>query len=88
MAEFILGNPLRNLARKHRPLARVLQWLDFALVWIVVQFSRLLPIDLGSRLGRRVGALIGPRLKSKHAIVLSNLAIAFPEKSEQQRLQL
>lgn len=85
MAEFILGNPLRKLARKHRPLANALQWLDFALVWVVVQFSRMLPVDLGSRLGRRVGALIGPRLGAKNEIVLANLAIAFPDKSPGER---
>lgn len=88
MAEFILGNPLRKLARKHRPLASALQWLDFALVWVVVQFSRLLPVDLGSRLGRRVGALIGPRLKAKNEIVMANLAVAFPEMTRQQRAEL
>lgn len=85
MAEFIVGNPLRKLARKHRPLANALQWLDFALVWLVLQFSRILPVDLGSRLGRRLGDLIGPRLGAKNEIVLANLAIAFPDKSQRER---
>ena len=79
MAEFIIGNPIRKLARKHAALGKALRRLDFALVWLVVKFSELLPVDLGSRLGRRLGAFIGPRLKAKSAIYRANLATAFPE---------
>jgi len=84
LAEFIVGNPLRKLARKHRPLGAALQWLDFALVWLVVKIAQLLPVDLGSRLGRRVGAFIGPRLKAKNAIYRNNMATAFPQLSDSE----
>ena len=79
MSEFIVGNPLRKLARKHPTLRSVLLRLDFALMWTVKNLSRLLPIDLGSRLGRRIGAFFGPRLSRKTAIYRDNLAIAFPQ---------
>ncbi|MDH3993385.1 MAG: lauroyl acyltransferase [Gammaproteobacteria bacterium] len=78
MAEFLVGNPLRKLARKH-PLLRQLLWrLDFAIIWLVLQLSRLLPVDSGSRLGERIGRWIGPRLRSKTAIFRENMAMAFP----------
>jgi KDO2-lipid IV(A) lauroyltransferase len=84
MSEFIVGNPLRKLARKHPALRTVLLRLDFALVWIVKNLSRLLPVDLGSRLGRRIGTFIGPRLASKTIIYRDNLAIAFPQLSDEE----
>lgn len=84
MAEFILGNPIRKLARKHPLLRDVLLRLDFALLWTVKSCSRLLPIDLGSRLGRRLGAFFGPRLASKTAIFRNNLAIAFPQLADKE----
>jgi KDO2-lipid IV(A) lauroyltransferase len=81
MAEFILGNPLRRLARRHPPLRNLLWWLDFALVWLLVKTSGLLPVDLASRLGYRAGRWIGPRLTSKTALFRQNMHIAFPELS-------
>ena len=82
MAEFILGSPLRKLARKHRPLQQLLWRLDFALVWLLVKAFSLLPIDFASRLGQRVGVVIGPRMKRKTAIFQENMRIAFPELSD------
>jgi KDO2-lipid IV(A) lauroyltransferase len=82
MAEFILGNPLRKIARKYRPLQRLLWRLDFGMVWLLVRSFSLLPVDFASRLGQRVGRWIGPRLKSKTAIFRENMRIAFPELSE------
>ena len=84
MSEFIVGNPLRKLARKHQALRNVLLRLDFALMWTVKNLSRLLPVDLGSRLGRRIGAFFGPRLSTKTAIYRNNLAIAFPQLSDEE----
>ncbi len=79
MAEFIIGSPLRRLARRHPPLQRALWRLDFLLVWVLVKLFKLLPVDSASRLGRRVGRWIGPRMKRKTAIFRENLAVAFPE---------
>lgn len=88
MAEFIIGNPLRNLARKHRFLRLLLWRLDFALIWLVLKMSQLLPIDMGSRFGDRVGAWVGPRLKAKTAIYRNNMALAFPELNDNELDQL
>lgn len=79
MAEFILGSPLRKLARRHPPLQRALWRADFVFVWVLVKLFTLLPVDFASRLGRRVGRWIGPRLKRKTAIYRGNFATAFPE---------
>ncbi|MEE4191244.1 MAG: hypothetical protein V2I66_06680 [Halieaceae bacterium] len=79
MAEFILGSPLRKLARRHPPLQRALWRADFVFVWVLVKLFTLLPVDFASRLGRRVGRWIGPRMKRKTAIFRENLAVAFPE---------
>jgi len=84
VAELIVGNPFRKLARKHPLLRNVLLWLDFALLWMVKHLSLLLPVDLGSRLGRRIGASLGPRLSSKTAIYRNNMAIAFPQLSDDE----
>ncbi|MEE4146461.1 MAG: hypothetical protein V2I26_16780 [Halieaceae bacterium] len=84
MAEFIVGNPLRKLARQHPLLQRLLWRVDYALVWLVAWLARLLPIDAASRYGETVGAWIGPRLKRKSAIFRTNLALAFPELDDRQ----
>ncbi|MEE4661806.1 MAG: hypothetical protein V2J89_15160 [Halieaceae bacterium] len=84
MAEFILGNPLRKLARKHPRLQRTLWRLDYAMVWCLVRLFALLPVDFASNLGERAGRLIGPRLKRKTAIFRENFRTVFPDYSEQQ----
>lgn len=88
MAEFIIGNSLRTLARKNRWLQRILWRLDFALVWCLVSLFRCLPVDLASRLGASVGRWVGPRMKRKHALYRENFAIAFPELNEVELDQL
>lgn len=79
MAEFIVGNSLRKLARENGFLQRLLWRLDFALVWLLARAFRLLPVDTASRWGSRVGAWVGARMKRKTAIFRENMALAFPE---------
>ncbi len=79
MAEFIVGNSLRKLAREHRFLQSLLWRLDYAFVWLLVWLARRLPVDAASRYGDRLGTWIGPKLKRKTAIYRANLAVAFPE---------
>lgn len=88
MAEFIIGNSLRKLAREHRFLQRLLWRLDYTLVWLVASLARRLPVDAASRLGARVGTWIGPKLKHKTAIFRANYAVAFPELGESERDEL
>ncbi|MFK7974683.1 MAG: lysophospholipid acyltransferase family protein [Halioglobus sp.] len=81
MAQFIIGSPLRNLAREHESLRNVLWRLDYALVWSLHALLRALPIDLSSQAGHRLGRWIGALMKKKSGIFRENFAIAFPEKS-------
>ena len=78
MTEFIIGNPLRKWARKYPLLQQMLWWLDYALLWLLQSLLRLLPVDLSSRLGERIGTFIGPFMRSKNAILRDNMAVAFP----------
>jgi len=78
MAEFIIGAPLKGPARRYPWLRRLLWRIDFVFVWLLLRLFRLLPVDLASRLGARLGGWIGPRLAGKHRLVRDNLAIAFP----------
>lgn len=79
MAEFIIANSLRQMARRHPLLHKLLLRLDFAFVWMTVKLARLLPIDASSRYGERVGRWVGPKLKEKSVKFHSNYAVAFPE---------
>ena len=79
MAEYILGNSLRKLARENRVLQQLLWRADFVMVWLLVKTFTLLPVDTASRLGQRVGSWIGPRLKRKTLIFKENMATAFPD---------
>mgnify|MGYP001828451828 FL=1 len=84
MAEFIIGSPLRTLARKHHFLRRLLWRLDFLFVWSLVKMARLLPVDAASRFGQRVGTWIGAAMSKKTAIFKENMRVAFPELSERE----
>ena len=88
MAEFIIGSPLRKVARQRPWLQRALWRADYALVWSLTKLFSLLPVDFASRVGQRVGAWVGPRLKRKTAIYRENIRIAFPELSEDEIDQL
>ena len=81
MPEFIAGYPLRKIARKHEFLRRLLWRVDFALLWSLLKLYRLLPVEWASALGARVGAVIGPLMWRKTAILEENFRIVFPEKS-------
>ena len=84
MAEFIVGNSLRRLAREHRFLQQLLWRVDYLLVSAVAWLARRLPIDTASRFGSRVGAWVGPKMKGKTAIYRANLALAFPELDDRE----
>lgn len=88
MAEFIVGNSMRRLAREYPLLQRALWRVDYAFVWLVTWLARRMPIDAASRYGEKVGSWIGPRLKKKTAIFRANLAVAFPDLDDRQLDQL
>ena len=81
MAEFLIGNSLRNVARRHNWLRQLLWALDYALIASVLAIYKILPLDTASRLGYRFGRLIGPVMRKKSAIYRENMTTAFPELS-------
>lgn len=83
MAEFIIGSPLRKLAREHEPLRQFLWRLDYGLLWLLEKVLVAFPVDFASRVGARLGGFIGPLMKRKTAIFRENFATAFPDLSEQ-----
>lgn len=82
MAEFILGSPLKPLARRFPRLRRALWRLDEGFVRLLLALLRRLPVDRASRMGSRLGGLIGPLLRNKSRLLKENLAIAFPGRSD------
>jgi Kdo2-lipid IVA lauroyltransferase/acyltransferase len=88
VAQFIIGNVLGKSAEKHRGLQKLLWRIDFAAVWLLIKLFALLPTDLASSLGGRLGRLIGPRLKRKNEMYRENLSRAFPHKNEDEIQQL
>ena len=88
MPDFIVGNPLRKIAREHEFLRRFLWRVDFALIWSLLTLFRLLPVEWASTLGAKGGAIIGPLTRRKAAIMEENFRIAFPEKTPREIKQL
>jgi KDO2-lipid IV(A) lauroyltransferase len=81
MSEFIIGHPLRNVARKRPALAQLLWRIDFAFMWVLIALFRLLPIDIASRFGDRLGRWLGKLMKRKSGMFRDNFQKAFPELS-------
>jgi len=81
LPEFLVGDPLRKIARKHEFLRQLLWRVDFALIWSLLALFRLLPVEWASTLGAKAGAIIGRLARRKTAILEENFRIAFPEKS-------
>lgn len=88
MAEFLLGSPLRPLAKRFPRLRRALWRLDAGFIRLLLALFRCLPVDLASHIGAAFGALAGPLLRRKSAIMAENLAIALPDCSPAQRRAL
>ena len=66
-------------------LGRRIGWRAEALAYdLVSALVRALPVDAASALGGGIVGVLGP-LTSKHRIVLRNLELAFPEKSQAER---
>ncbi len=70
--------------------ARDLQFrLEYALLRTIVGLVRLLPLETAAAVSAKAWRLLAPRINPKrHARALANLAIAFPEKSEAERLEI
>ncbi|MGE0022826.1 MAG: lysophospholipid acyltransferase family protein [Hyphomicrobium sp.] len=71
-------------------LARDLQFrLEYVLLRLVVGTVRILPLEWATAVSARAWRVLAPRINPKrHGRALANLAIAFPEKSEAERLAI
>lgn len=70
--------------------ARDLQFrLEYALLRTIVGIVRLLPLETAAAISAKAWRSLAPRINPKrHARALENLAIAFPEKSDAERLEI
>ncbi len=59
-------------------------YMETAAFWLLVSVFRALPLDAASWLGGAIVRVIGPALR-QHRVALKNLALAFPEKAEEER---
>jgi KDO2-lipid IV(A) lauroyltransferase len=62
-------------------------WLLAQLVFLLLKLLHLIPMKTATGLFERFARWLGPKLW-RHKVVMDNLAIAFPEKSEEERKQL
>jgi KDO2-lipid IV(A) lauroyltransferase len=75
-------------------LTRIVLKLDHFRQWLIATFAfgllnllKLFPADAGIRAADRLARFVGPKT-GRHKLMLHNLARAFPEKSEQERLEI
>lgn len=70
--------------------ARDLQFrIEYALLRLIVGIVRLFPLETATGISARAWRVLAPRINPKrHKRALANLAIAFPEKSEAERLAI
>lgn len=72
---------------RYRFLQSLLNFRDWFLAQIIflsLKLMRLIPMDTAIRIFERSARWLGPKL-SRHKVAMDNLAIAFPEKSLEER---
>jgi len=77
--------PLRY--RILKSLVATRDWLAAQSIFLLMKLVRLIPVDTAGRLFERLARWMGPKIW-RHKVVMENLAIAFPEKSLEERKQL
>lgn len=77
--------PLRY--RLLQPILAVRDWLSAQFIFLSLKTLRLIPMERAARLFERFARWLGPRIW-RHKIIMDNLALAFPEKSLEERQQL
>jgi KDO2-lipid IV(A) lauroyltransferase len=87
MAQFILGNRLRDKLDNWPWIQRLIWLLEAIVLGVVLLFIRLMPVAMASRAGGALMQWVGPKLKKNKAFKL-NFKTAFPELSFEEREQL
>ncbi len=62
-------------------------WCAAQVVFLLMKLIRLIPVDTAARMFERFARWFGPKIW-RHKVVMENLAIAFPEKSVEERNKL
>ena len=88
----VLRPPLENemTPPPSRPIDRardIKHRIEFAFIWVAVKLIRTLPMRVGVEFIAKAFRLVGPWLR-QHRRALSNLAIAFPERTETDRAEI
>jgi KDO2-lipid IV(A) lauroyltransferase len=65
----------------------VRDWLVAECIFLALKALRLIPMDTSMRLFERTARWLGPKL-GRHKVAMDNLAMAFPEKSSEEREQI
>jgi KDO2-lipid IV(A) lauroyltransferase len=68
-------------------LIRIRDWIFAQLIFISLKILHLIPIKTAARLFESFARWLGPKIW-RHKVVMDNLAIAFPEKSLEERKKL
>jgi len=68
-------------------LIGIRDWLIASLISLMLWLIRLIPLKYAARMIERFARWLGPKIW-RHKVVMDNLAIAFPEKSIEERNQL
>ena len=68
-------------------LIGIRDWLIASLISLLLWLIRLIPLKYAARMIERFARWLGPKIW-RHKVVMDNLAIAFPEKSIEERNQL
>lgn len=87
MAQFILGNRLRDRLENWPWVQRFIWLLEAIVIAGLLLFIRLMPVAMASRAGGTLMQWLGPKLKKNKAFKL-NFKTAFPELSFTEREQL
>lgn len=87
MAQFILGNRLRDKLDNWPWVQKGIWMLETLVIGFLLLIIRLLPVARASRAGGRLMRWMGPKLKKNKAFKL-NFKTAFPELSFEEREQL
>lgn len=68
---------------------KILSGLAYVGMRLLVAALRLMPLDMATSLGARVGRLAGPHINAKrHKMALRNLSVAFPERTPEERMAI
>jgi len=77
--------PLRY--RILQSLVSIRDWITAKSIFLLMKLVRLVPVDTAGRMFEGFARWLGPKIW-RHKVVMDNLAIAFPEKSLEERKQL